>query len=159
MESAEAKFERAADTLASLRKRVGKLKAEMKELASEYALDPSAEIMEFFTEVHRRERMLVGLLRGVDNRVKNLMHEKTREHRARQDEASARRQERAERKRQREEEKRQREQEKREQREQRKEEIRQRVLEEFRDEHGRDVLPGEEQDVHDEIRKRVAALD
>ena len=159
MESAQEKFKRAADTLGELRKQVAELKNELKELAAEYALDPSPETLASFTEVHRRERVLVDLLRGVDNRVKALMSAKSRELRAQRDEATARRQERAERKRKRQEQARKAKAERRKKRERQKEQVRKEVLEEFRDEHGRDVLPGEESEVHAEVRKRVAALD
>jgi len=159
MESAQEKFKRAADTLGELRKQVAELKGEMKELASEYALNPSADTLDAFAEAHRRERLLTDLLRGVDSEVKRLMHAKSRELRARQDEASARRQERAERKRQREQEKRKAREAREAKREARKEELRKEVLEDFRAEHGRDPLPGEEAAVYGELRKRVAALD
>ena len=156
MESAEDRFKQAAETLSELRKRVGELKAEMKELASRYALEPSPEVMESFTEVHRRERVLVDLLRGVDAEVKRLMSAKSRELRARRDEASARRQERQERQRQREEQARKAKAERRKKREQRKEEIRREVIAEFEDEHDRPVMPGEERQLNEEIRKRPA---
>ena len=156
MENAEAKFTKAAETLDDLRKQVAELKGEMKDLASRYALDPSGDTLDAFAEAHRRERLLVDLLRGVDAEVKRLMHAKTRAHRARRDEAAARRQKQAERQRQREERKRKREQEKREQREKQKEEIRQRVIAEFEEQHGRGVMPGEERQLNEEIRKRMA---
>jgi hypothetical protein len=155
--SAQQRFAKASKTLEDERRRVAQLREQKTKIVREYAINPSPDVREAFAAVRDEEQLHVDLLRAVDREVKRLMSAKDRERRAQQKQAlqeQQRKEERRETERAAEAEARE---EKQRAEEQRKEQIRQDVLEDFRQKHGRDPLPGERRDVLGEVKRRIEA--